>query len=284
VTVAAGPRPGATMKRRERRHEWLLNALLALVILVMMFPFIWMILTSLRNQAQNTSAVPIWIFAPTLDNYREVIVRNNFLQFTLNSLIVAVGATGLGLIFGLPAAYAIARYRLRGLAAWVLVSRVIPYITFLLPWFMVFSRLRLIDTFLALILTHLIITLPMIIWVMIAFFEDVPVELEEAALVDGLTRVGAFLRIAVPLVAPGVVTATILSFIYSWNQFLFSLILAGPNTKTVPVAVFNFISYGQVNFGGIAAAAVLITLPVVVLALIVQRHLVRGLTGGGVKG
>jgi multiple sugar transport system permease protein len=124
----------------------------------------------------------------------------------------------------------------------------------------------------------------MIIWVMIAFFEDVPVELEEAALVDGLTRVGAFLRIAVPLVAPGVVTATILSFIYSWNQFLFSLILAGPNTKTVPVAVFNFISYGQVNFGGIAAAAVLITLPVVVLALIVQRHLVRGLTGGGVKG
>jgi multiple sugar transport system permease protein len=124
----------------------------------------------------------------------------------------------------------------------------------------------------------------MIVWVMIAFFEDIPIELEEASLIDGLTRFQAFYRIAVPLVAPGVATATILSFIYSWNQFLFSLILAGPETKTVPVAVFNFISYGSINFGGIAAAAVLITLPVVALSLIVQRHILRGLTGGGVKG
>lgn len=260
------------------------NGLIALTLIVMLFPFAWMILTAFRNQTQNTSSVPVWFFVPTLENFITVIVGQNFFRYTLNSLIVAAAATGLGLLLGLPAAYAIARYKLRGLAVWVLVSRIIPYVTFLLPWFLIFTQLKLTGTYWALILTHLIITLPMIVWVMIAFFEDIPVELEEAGLIDGLTRFAAFYRIAVPLVAPGVATATILSFIYSWNQFLFSLILAGPDTKTVPVAVFNFISYGSVDFGGIAAAAVLITLPVVVLSLFVQRHILRGLTGGGVKG
>jgi multiple sugar transport system permease protein len=285
MTTSSLPAPKTgSLGRNKRLVNLGLNTLLGVVLIAMLFPFIWMILTAFRNQAQNTSAVPVWLFVPTLENFQAVIVGQNFLKFTMNSFIVAAAATGLGLVLGLPAAYAIARFRLRGLAAWVLVSRIIPYITFLLPWFLVFTQLRLTGTYTALILTHLIITLPMIVWVMIAFFEDIPVELEEAALVDGLTRFQAFGRIAVPLVAPGVATATILSFIYSWNQFLFSLILAGPDTKTVPVAVFNFISYGSINFGGIAAAAVLITLPVVVLALFVQRHILRGLTGGGVKG
>lgn len=285
MTASSFPAPKTgSLERNKRLANLGLNVLLGVVLVGMLFPFAWMILTAFRNQAQNTSPVPVWLFVPTLENFQAVIVGQNFLKFTTNSFIVAAAATGLGLVLGLPAAYAIARFRLRGLAAWVLVSRIIPYITFLLPWFLVFTQLRLTGTYAALILTHLIITLPMIVWVMIAFFEDIPVELEEAALVDGLTRFGAFQRIAVPLVAPGVATATILSFIYSWNQFLFSLILAGPDTKTVPVAVFNFISYGSINFGGIAAAAVLITLPVVVLALFVQRHILRGLTGGGVKG
>ena len=273
-----------SQSRSRRLESFWVNALIALTLIVMLFPFAWMILTAFRNQTQNTSSVPVWFFVPTLENFVTVIVGQNFFRYTLNSLIVAAAATGLGLLLGLPAAYAIARYKLRGLAVWVLVSRIIPYVTFLLPWFLIFTQLKLTGTYWALILTHLIITLPMIVWVMIAFFEDIPIELEEAGLIDGLTRFAAFYRIAVPLVAPGVATATILSFIYSWNQFLFSLILAGPDTKTVPVAVFNFISYGSVDFGGIAAAAVLITLPVVALSLFVQRHILRGLTGGGVKG
>ena len=273
-----------SQSRTRRLESFWVNGLIALTLVVMLFPFAWMILTAFRNQTQNTSSVPVWFFVPTLENFVTVIVGQNFFRYTLNSLIVAAAATGLGLLLGLPAAYAIARYKLRGLAVWVLVSRIIPYVTFLLPWFLIFTQLKLTGTYWALILTHLIITLPMIVWVMIAFFEDIPVELEEAGLIDGLTRFAAFYRIAVPLVAPGVATATILSFIYSWNQFLFSLILAGPDTKTVPVAVFNFISYGSVDFGGIAAAAVLITLPVVILSLFVQRHILRGLTGGGVKG
>ncbi len=279
----AAPRRSSARTRR-RLTETLLNTVLLLALLVLLFPFVWMVLMSLRDQAQNTSAVPVWFFAPTFENYQAVVVGNNFLQFTWNSLVVAVSATGLGLVLGVPAAYAIARFKQRGLALWILVSRIIPYITFLLPWFLVFSQLKLIGTFTALITTHLIITLPLVVWVSSAFFEDIPLDLEEAGQVDGLTRAGAFVRITLPLVTPGLVTSATLAFIFSWNQFLFSLILGGPNTKTVPVAVFNFISYGSVNFGGIAAASVLITLPVVLLALLVQRYIVRGLTAGGLKG
>ena len=250
----------------------------------MLFPFAWMIMMSLKTQVQNTAAVPVWYFTPVLDNYCNVIERNNFLSFTRNSLTVALAATTIGMVLGLPAAYAIARFRQRGLGLWILISRIIPYITFLLPLFLGFSKLGLIGSFTALITSHLIITLPIIIWITIAFFEDIPSDLEEAALVDGSSRAGAFVRIILPLVMPGVVTAGILAMIFSWNQFLFSLILGGPATKTVPVAVFNFLSYGSQDYGAIAAAAVLITLPIIVLSLTVQRYIVRGLTAGGVKG
>jgi multiple sugar transport system permease protein len=270
---------------REPRWTQLgLNVLLGLAIVIMLFPFAWMIMMSLKTQVQNTAAVPVWFFTPVLDNYRNVIERNNFLVFTRNSLIVALSATTIGMVLGLPCAYAIARFKQTGLSFWILVSRIIPYITFLLPLFLAFTKLRLIGSFTALIVSHLIITLPMIIWVTIAFFEDIPTDLEEAALVDGSTRAGAFVRIILPLVAPGVVTAGILAMIFSWNQFLFSLILGGPDTKTVPVAVFNFLSYGSQDYGSIAAAAVLITLPIILLSLTVQRYIVKGLTAGGVKG
>lgn len=273
------------MTSREPRWTQLgLNVLLGLAIVIMLFPFAWMIMMSLKTQVQNTAAVPVWFFTPVLDNYRNVIERNNFLVFTRNSLIVALAATTIGMVLGLPCAYAIARFKQTGLSLWILVSRIIPYITFLLPLFLAFTKLRLIGSFTALIISHLIITLPMIIWVTIAFFEDIPTDLEEAALVDGSTRAGAFVRIILPLVAPGVVTAGILAMIFSWNQFLFSLILGGPDTKTVPVAVFNFLSYGSQDYGSIAAAAVLITLPIILLSLTVQRYIVKGLTAGGVKG
>ncbi|WP_343216713.1 carbohydrate ABC transporter permease [Deinococcus aestuarii] len=261
-----------------------LNALLGVVILILLFPFAWMIMMSLKTQVQNTAATPVWLFTPVLDNYRNVIERNNFLVFTKNSLIVALAATSIGMVLGLPAAYAIARFKQRGLSLWILVSRIIPYITFLLPLFLVFTRLGMIGSYAALIASHLIITLPLIVWITIAFFEDIPTDLEEAALVDGSSRAGAFVRIILPLVAPGMVTAGILAMIFSWNQFLFSLILGGPNTKTVPVAVFNFLSYGSQDYGAIAAAAVLITLPIILLSLTVQRYIVKGLTAGGVKG
>ena len=141
-----------------------------------------------------------------------------------------------------------------------------------------------IDTYTALILTHLIVALPLVLWVMIGFFEDVPGELIEAARIDGCSNFSAFLRVALPLVKPGIVATAILSFIFSWNNFLFSLIIAGFKTRTLPIAVYNFLSYEEINWGGLTAAATIITLPVLILSLFVQKHIVRGLTFGALKG
>ena len=284
VTVSTDKQLATQARRNKRLRQWGIYALMALVLVVMLFPFYWMILTSFRSQVDNTSPVPVWVFEPTLENYRNVIRRNNFLEFTWNSFVIASLSTGLGLVLGLPAAYSIARFKQNGLALAILVARLAPFITYLIPWYVAFRALKLLDTYTALTLTHLIVGMPLIIWIMISFFEDVPRELEEAAFVDGASRLGTFFRIILPLSAPGIVAAGILAFIFSWNQFLFSLVLSGPNTKPVPVAVFNFISYGQIDFGGLGAAAVLITLPVILLTLLIQRYIVTGLTMGAVKG
>ncbi|MFO8148735.1 MAG: carbohydrate ABC transporter permease [Trueperaceae bacterium] len=285
ATNAPSPSQVAARARRLKLVKTVgIYLLIAVVLVIMLFPFYWMILTSLRSQVDNVSRVPVWVFTPTLENYQNVIARNNFLTFTWNSFVVAALSTGIGLVLGLPAAYSIARFKQDGLALAILIARLTPYITYLVPWYLAFRALGLIDTYLALTLTHLIVGMPLIVWIMISFFEGVPQDLEEAAFVDGATRIGAFMRVILPLSTPGIVAASILAFIFSWNQFLFSLVLSGPNTRPVPVAVFNFISYGQIDFGGLGAAAVLITLPVVILTLIIQRWIVTGLTMGAVKG
>jgi multiple sugar transport system permease protein len=215
--------------------------------------------------------------------YREVFTKYPFLLYTWNSLVVAAGCTALGLAVGLPAAYSIARWRQQRLALAILVARIIPGIAYLIPWYIFFRHLRMVDTYGALILTHLIVGLPIIIWVMISFFEDVPADLEDAGLIDGCSYFGVFWRIALPLVKPGIVATAILSFVFSWNNFLFSVILAGRETRTLPIAVYNMISYEEINWGTLAAAATLITLPVLLVALVAQRHIVTGLTFGAVK-
>ena len=154
----------------------------------------------------------------------------------------------------------------------------------MIPWFIIFSRLELIDTYTALTLSHTLVTMPFIIWVMIPFFESMPGELEESARIDGCTTTGAFIRVILPISGPGMITSSILAFIFSWNNFMFSLILAGEKTKTLPIAIFNFLSYSEINWGGLMAASVIITLPVLVIALIMQRFIIAGLTGGAVKG
>ena len=258
-------------------------------VIVVMFPtvfvFYWMITLSLKPQVDATAYPPSFFwFSVTFKGYVDVFAKNPFLLYTWNSLVVATGSTLLALIVGLPCAYSIAHWRQRGLALIVLVARIIPGISYLIPWYILFRNLKMVDTYLALILTHLVVGLPIVIWVMIGFFEDIPTELREAAMIDGCTDYGAFWRVAVPLVKPGVVATGILSFIFSWNNFLFSVILAGRNTRTLPIAVFNMIGYEEINWGPLAAAATLITLPVIILTLIIQRHIVTGLTFGAVKG
>ncbi len=268
---------------RDRVNPWT-YALLVLLLIPFLFPLGWMLLSSLKTQVQNTAYPPVLIFTPTLGNYREVFQKNPFFTFTVNSMVVALGSTGLALLLGLPGAYAIARYKRTGIALAILTARMAPGIGYLIPWFILFTKMKMIDTYSALVLTHLIVALPLVLWVMIGFFEDVPGDLIEAARIDGCTNWSAFLRIAIPLAKPGIVATGILAFIFSWNNFLFSLIIAGFRTRTLPIAVYSFLSYEEINWGGLTAAATVITLPVLLLALFVQKHIVRGLTLGAMKG
>jgi multiple sugar transport system permease protein len=291
--VFMGPRPARTARRI------LFYGALGLVLIVFVFPFFWMAFNSFKTHEKILEYPPVFIFEPTLQNFKNVLwqtpvthtgaqgrpaTSSLFVQFTWNSVLIAFGALGVGMVLGLPAAYGIARYRHRTLALGILVCRMIPGISFLVPWFIVFRVLGLLDTYTGLIIVHLIITVPLITWIMIGFFEEVPVELEEAARIDGCSRAGVFLRIALPLVRPGLVSAAILALIFTWNSFLFPLILAGVKTKTLPVMVYSFMTFDYLDLGGIYAASTLITLPVVIMVLIVQRQFIRGLTIGGVKG
>ena len=247
------------------------------------FVFVWMILTGLKTGVQNIAYPPEFIFTPTLENFRAVFNQYNFFRYLMNSLIIAGLATGISLVLGLPAAYSIAKYRQGKIGLMILVARMAPFVSYLLPWYIIFRHLGLVDTYTALTITHLIITLPMVIWLMVSFFESVPTELEDAAMIDGCSRLQSFIIIVVPLVRNGIATSAIISFIFSWNQFLFSLILSGPKTKTVPVAVYNFISYGKIDWAGIGGAATLIVLPVSVFAFFVRRTIIQGLTMGALK-
>ncbi len=259
--------------------------LIGVVIIALVFPFAWMLLSSFKNQIDITTSRDLLNFTPTLNNYRNVFEQQNYLLFLFNSFLVALASTVFSLALGLPAAYAIARNSRMGWFGIVLLTaRIIPGITFLIPWYIIFGQLKLLGSYWALILSHMLVGLPFIAWVMIPFFENLPSELDESALIDGASQFGAFFRIALPLAVPGIITAAIMAFIFSWNNFMFSLVLAGDETKTLPIAIFNFLSYSSVDWGGLMAAAVVITLPVLVITLFLQRYIVKGLVAGAVKG
>lgn len=257
---------------------------LILIIVPILFPFVWMLMSSIKTQVDIIAWPPRFIFKPTMRNFNKVFVEQNFLRYLKNSVIVALCSVTFSLVLGLPAAYSIARFGQKKISLFILVARLMPGISFLMPWYIVFSRLHLMDSYVALILSHMLIALPLIVWVMDPYFRSVPIELEEAARVDGLTQQRAFISIILPLSGPGVVTATTLSFIFSWNNFMFSQVLSQQKTRTLPIAVYNFLSYVEVDWGAVMAAAVAIMFPAIVLTMIFQKYVVRGLTMGAVKG
>ncbi len=270
--------------KKERVSNILFYLLVALIALIVLFPFLWMLSSSFKTQIDIITWPPKLFFEPTLQNYRKVFEEQNFLQYFMNSTIVATFSVSFSLLIGLPAAYSIARYTQHRLAVFILLARLMPGISFLMPWYIIFSWLGLMDTYVALILSHMLIALPIVVWIMTTYFNSIPRELEESAMVDGATRAYAFLKIILPLSGPGVITATTLSFIFSWNNFMFSQVLSMEKTKTLPIAVYNFLSYAEVDWGGVMAAAVSIMAPAIVLTMIFQRYVVKGLTMGAVKG
>ncbi|WP_198083441.1 carbohydrate ABC transporter permease [Variovorax sp. E3] len=254
------------------------------MLLIVLTPLAWMFLSSFKSSVDVMSLPPRIFSAPTLNNYRELFVRTEFLHNTYNSLVVSIGATLLGLLLAIPAAFAVSWHRTTWPATLTLFARMAPGTLFLLPWFILFQKVDLVGSYTVLILTHSAITVPVALWTLLPYFDRVPRALIESGQMDGCRPLAILTRIALPLVIPGVVVAAILCFVFTWNYFLFALALSGFDTKTAIVASFNFVGEGVTNWGALMAAASMIALPPLVLALLVQRHLVAGLAVGAVKG
>jgi len=262
-----------------------LNSLqLVIAGFIIMAPMVWMVLSSFKPSFEVTAYPPTLIFSPTAENYSQLIETTPFFSYAINSLIVTVGSAGLGLLFGIPAAFAVSWTRISWPAILTLAARMAPGTLFLLPWYVMFRQVGLIGSYTALILSHAVITLPIVIWVLLPSFDNIPRSVFEAAQVDGCGVTRILWRIALPLVGSGIAVASILAFVFSWNYFLFALVLSNGDTKTLIAAAFNFVGEGSTNWGVLMAAATLIALPPLILAALVQRWLVSGLTLGAVKG
>jgi multiple sugar transport system permease protein len=262
---------------------------LGFAVLVIVSPavlfFIWMLSLSLKFEIDNASYPPI-LFPDRIawKNYADVLASNRFATYFVNSLIVTGTATLFAILIGVPAGYGIARMRAHKSAIVILIARITPGLSYLIPLFLLFQWLGLLGTLWPQIIIHLVVTVPIVIWIMMGYFETTPMELEEAAHIDGATRWQVFRHIALPIARPGMAVAFILAVIFSWNNFVFGIVLAGRETRTLPVAVYNMISFDQLSWGPLAAAALIVTLPVLLLTVFAQRQIVAGLTAGAVKG
>lgn len=270
------------MRAKQVINDSMIYAALILLSLIAIFPVVWMILTSFKLRAFS----PELLSTLTLNNYYTVFARSPMPLYLKNSIIVALISTSLTMIVGVPAGYSLARFRVGGhhLPFWILSTRMMPPIATVIPIFLIFRSLGLLDTPLALIFPYLIFQLPLAVWLARGFIQDVPVALEEAAMVGGCSRFTAFTRIVLPLIAPGLAATAILCIIFSWGEFLLALILTGTTAKTVPVAAMSYITEVGIQWGEIAATGSVIMFPVILFVIVVQRYLIRGLTFGAVKG
>ena len=268
----------------------ILRSIVMLVLLtVVLLPIYWMIAASLKSNKEITQDATLYPHAPTFENYARLFSQKQFDAYMMNSLVVTAVSVALSLIIGSLAAYAIARFQLRyrierriGIA--LLTLRIVPPVVILIPVYLLMLDLNLLDTWLGLIITYTAINVTFVVWMMESFFREIPVDLEEAAMVDGDTRLNAFRRITLPLAAPGLVATAIFAIIVTFNEFLFALALtATPRAMTMPRGTATLIGRIDTDWASMSAAGVLGALPIVVFALLVQRHLVRGLTLGAVK-
>ena len=262
--------------------------LLALLVLLAftLFPFYWMVASSFKAQTDLLASPPVWWFRPTLDHYREIWADKAVLAAIGNSLVVAGGTTALAVALGTPAAYALARFEFRGkrdLWFWFISNRMISPIVLALPVYIMAQRAGMLDTRLVLILIYLSFSLPVVIWLCTDQFSSIPRDLEQAARLDHANQWQIFWRIYLPLGLPGIAVSAIFSFIFSWNELLFALVLTRSEARTAPVIATSFMAGYELPWGKIMATGTAIVLPVTIFALLVSRHMVRGLTMGASK-
>jgi multiple sugar transport system permease protein len=285
------------------QHRWrvvIVRGLLGLVFILWLSPLVWGFLMSIKPATDIVAVPPRFIFRPTLEHYRYLLTSAlgetnpgtgipgaGFVPFFINSFVVGTASTAIGLAVGIPMAYILARFRFKArntVSFWVLSTRMAPPVAALLPFFLLFRFLHIYDTWAGLVIAHIALNLPIIVWVMLGFFLDTPPELREQALVDGCGNWGAFLKIELPVSTNAIATVGILSFIFSWNELLFAVVLTGVKAKTAPVAIYSLVSEYVVLWGPLAAATMLALVPCVIVILLMGQRLIRGLTFGAVKG
>ena len=280
----AGLAAGATMKLEKLRY-----VLVAIILAVVLLPLYWLIATSLKSNKEITQDGTLYPHAPTFENYLNLFSQKQFANYLINSLVITSVSVFLALVFGTMGAYCIARFTLpfrleKKTGMSLLLLRIMPPIIILIPVYLLMLRLNLLDSWLGLIITYTSFNITFCVWMMESFFREIPIDLEEAAMVDGDTRLTAFVRIALPLAAPGLAATTVFAVITTFNEFLFALALtATPRAMTMPRGTATLIGRIDTDWASMAAAGVLGAAPIVLFALFVQRHLVRGLTMGAVK-
>ncbi|MBR5648783.1 carbohydrate ABC transporter permease [Pseudobutyrivibrio sp.] len=270
---------------KQRALNVLQNILLIVYAIFALFPLIWMVLISFKSDTEVFTTT--FVFNPTLANYQEVLLRSDYGRYILDSVIVSGGAVLVSIIVGVPAAYALARYnfpRKEDLAFQILSYKFAPEILVVLPLFMIYQKIGLYDSYVGLIWVYQLISLPLLIWVVRGYFEDISVEIEYAAQVDGYSWYQIFFKMLVPLIKPGLVSSALLAFIFAWNSFTFPLILSSNNVYPVTVAIMKYLGTDSAHYGQLAVASTVSALPAVIFALCIQKHLVRGLSFGAVKG
>ncbi len=278
------------MNQNKRTAGSLLGALGRNVVLIVyalfaLFPLIWMVLCSFKSDVQMYNTV--FRFTPTLENYRNVLFGTDYFRAFFQNLLVSGAAVVITIVAGVPIAYALARYDFRkkeDVAFTILSFKFAPEILVCLPVFLIFQKIGLYDTYFGLIWVYQLVTMPLVIWVVRGYFEDISVEIEQAAELDGYRWYEIFLKTLVPLIKPGLVAAGLLAFIFAWNDFTFPLILSGFNVQTITITSMRYIASDTVHYGQVAVAATIAVLPEVIVCLFIQKHLVRGLSFGAVKG
>jgi multiple sugar transport system permease protein len=274
-------------KFKKRIGNMFFYFLLIFIILSFLLPFYWILTTSLKPHLEIFSMPPKWLFEPTLKNYMDVLGSADFVLYYFNSIFIALTSTILVLTLSFPAAYALARFNIKhkdDIAFWILSCRFTPTVAVAIPLFFLFKELGLYNTYLGVILLHTAINLPLATWLLKEFIRSIPIEIEEASLIDGCSHFISILKITLPLSFTGIMATMALCFIFSWNEFLFVLILTGVETRTLSVLMYNFIGFSEIRWGQMCSAAILASFPVIFFGLSIRKYLIRGLTFGVVKG
>jgi len=255
-------------------------------LLAWIFPIVWSVLNSFKTEQDVLAYPPKLIFSPTLAAYRDVLFGSaSILPNLWSSFVISVGTTVVTIVLAVPAAYALARMRGKRLAGfYVLATQMLPPVGIIIPYFLVLRNIGWIDTYQGMILIYLSFSLPFAIWLMVSYFEEIPLEMEEAAYLDGASRLRALWRIIIPQVQGGIAVTVVFVFLNAWNEFLFAVVLSGNTVRPVTIAMFNFVSVEQTLWAKLAAVSVLAMLPVIVLGVVAQKNIVKGLTVGAVKG